>query len=174
MCRQWFLDHGREHGDPVFVTLTFSDNNVSGSEVKVFDPQSQPFRQSQSRPVQQISYQPGNAIECIEERSYFLPSEYRGQSLRVFGWDDVSEPSQFLHQHVTVQEEEGMERLVLCRSASVSVHGKGCEKLFDFYFTHLTRVLLVMKEDEAFDPVDVGLLGLVTIVPKAKHVTDLV
>lgn len=31
-----------------------------------------------------------------------------------------------------------------------------------------------MKEDKAFDPVDVGLLGLVTIVPESDEVMDLV
>jgi hypothetical protein len=33
---------------------------------------------------------------------------------------------------------------------------------------------LVVEEDEAFDPVDVGLLSLITVVPEAEDVTDLV
>jgi hypothetical protein len=92
----------------------------------------------------------------------------------MFSWDDVVESAQFLRQHFTVQEEESVQRLVLCRSAHVSVNGKGREKLLDFSLAHCCGMPLLMKEDKAFDPVHVGLLGLVAVVPQAEDVADLV
>ena len=61
-----------------------------------------------------------------------------------------------------------MQRLVLRGRADVSIHSKSGEKLFNFFLAHFCRMALVMKENEAFDPVDVGLLGLVTIMSETE------
>ena len=39
------------------------------------------------------------------------------------------------------------------------VHGQVCEELLDFRFAHVPRVALVVEEDEALRPLDVGPLG---------------
>jgi len=67
-----------------------------------------------------------------------------------------------------------VQRLVLRRRADLSVHGKRGEKLLYFFLAHFSGVSFVMKENEARDPVDVGLLGLVTIMPKAEDMTDVI
>ena len=54
--------------------------------------------------------------------------------------------------------------MILCGCADLSVHSKKCEKAFDFFLAHFSGVSFVMKENEARDPVDVGLFGLVTII----------
>jgi len=46
--------------------------------------------------------------------------------------------------------------------------------LLNLFFSHLAWVSFVMKEDEPFDPVDVGFLGLVAVVTETENVTDLI
>ena len=40
---QGFFDHGREHGDAIFVAFAFAHNNVVGGEVNIFHAEAQPF-----------------------------------------------------------------------------------------------------------------------------------
>ena len=43
----------------------------------------------------------------------------------------------------------------------------------DFIFAHLIWVALVVKEDKAPDPIDIGLFGTIRVMFGAKSVTDL-
>jgi hypothetical protein len=38
--------------------------------------------------------------------------------------------------------------------------------VLDFGFAHVPRMAFFVEEDKAFDPVDVGLFRLVTVLPK--------
>ena len=64
--------------------------------------------------------------------------------------------------------------MVLSRCADVSIYRQCGKKVLDFFFAHLARVSFVMKEDEAFDPVDVSFLGLVAVMPETEDRTDLI
>ncbi len=47
------------------------------------------------------------------------------------------------------------------------------EKLGDFVCAQVTRMPLLMKENEALDPIPVSLFGSQTKVPKTRQVTHL-
>ena len=54
------------------------------------------------------------------------------------------------------------------------LHGQHGEELTDLCFAHFCRVTFLMKEDEALNPVDVGLFCSKTVVPEANRRADLV
>jgi len=58
-----------------------------------------------------------------------------------------------------MQEEQGAERLILCRGTDPAAHGEVGEKLDDLGRPHLRRMPLAVKEDVSTRPADVGLLG---------------
>ena len=75
-------------------------------------------------------------------------------------------------EHLTVEEEERAERLVLRGGGDVVLHGERAEEFRDFRPAHARRVALVVEEDEAADPSDVGLLGTPAEVPLAHRRAD--
>ena len=75
---------------------------------------------------------------------------------------------------MAVKEEQGAERLILGGDGDVFI---GCEvrkEGFNFGGTHFGGVAFVVEEDEAADPLDVGLLGAVGIVAGAQGGAHLV
>jgi hypothetical protein len=48
------------------------------------------------------------------------------------------------------------------------------EKLTNFWLCHLCRVSFFVEEDVAFDPMDIGLLGLDTVMLKPSNAPNLI
>ena len=77
-------------------------------------------------------------------------------------------------EDVAVEEEQGGEGLVLRGGRHVLVDGKWGEEGFDFGCGHVGRVALVVEEDVAPDPVQVGGLGARRVVSAPERGVDLV
>lgn len=75
-------------------------------------------------------------------------------------------------QHVTVEEQERAQRLVLRRGRDLTIHGEMGEELPDFFYSHLRRVALPVEENEPPDPVRVSLLGSQAQVAEARDGAD--
>jgi hypothetical protein len=67
-----------------------------------------------------------------------------------------------------VQKQQGGQDLILGGGGHVG------EELLDFSGIHLPGVFLVMAEDEAFDPIDLGFLTAEGVVSPAQGMTDLI
>ena len=52
--------------------------------------------------------------------------------------------------------------------------GQAREELSDFFFAHLRGMTLVVEEYETFDPMDIGLLGLETVMLKPSYGSNLI
>lgn len=55
----------------------------------------------------------GNAFEVGHDTSYLAVGEHCGKTLRFFSTDRINRALKFLVEHVTVQENQGAERLIL-------------------------------------------------------------
>jgi len=91
-----------------------------------------------------------------------------GQDNRQVFWspgsNDVVEPGQALMQDVAVENQQRAQRLVLARCVHLPFDSERAEKLRDLGPAHLGRMPLAVKQDEATDPSDIGLLGAPTAV----------
>lgn len=67
-----------------------------------------------------------------------------------------------------------MQRLILRRSGDIAPYRKIAQEGCDFSRTHLTRVTLVVEEDEAADPLQIRLLGSDAVVTQADHFAYLI
>jgi len=65
--------------------------------------------------------------------------------------------AQFHFKHLTVEEQQGAEGLVLGGGGDVLLHGQVGEKGLNFRDSHLLWVSLAVEQDVALDPVHVGL-----------------
>jgi len=75
------------------------------------------------------------------------------------GADEVNVLDVFFEK--LVQIEDGLQRDVLGAGGDMLLIREMGEELRDFICTHLCRMLFVVKEDVACDPVDIGLFGSV-------------
>jgi hypothetical protein len=77
-------------------------------------------------------------------------------------------------EDVAVEEEERSQRLVLRRGADALAHGEVREEGVDLGLAHLGGMALVVEEDVAARPRDVGLLRAQAVVPRADRVAHAV
>jgi len=73
-----------------------------------------------------------------------------------------------------VNRYEGGTGLILGRGGDPLVYCQVGEKRFNFGDAHVPGVAFVVEEDEAFDPVDVGLFSADGVVFEAQRIPDLV
>lgn len=71
---------------------------------------------------------------------------------------DPVKPVEFLFEHRLIKEEKGGKGLILGRGRNILANGQVGQKLVDLGLTHLRRVTLLVKENEAPDPANVGFL----------------
>ena len=83
-----------------------------------------------------------------------------------FGADDVGGEFDLGLENMAVEEEDGTERLVLCRSSYLFFGGEVGEVGLYFVHAHIFGVAFIVEEDEAPDPFLVGLFGAEGIIPK--------
>jgi hypothetical protein len=161
-----------QHGDAVLGAFATANHDLVAPEVDVFHTQFGAFEQSEARTVQQERDELWAAIETIEDRADLLPRQHDRQPLRSLSPHDVIEPRELLLEDDPIEEYESIERLILGRRGHARVYGQRREKACDFGRGHLGGMPLVMEEDVALDPVDVGFLGLTAVMTGANGVTD--
>ena len=61
-----------------------------------------------------------------------------------------------LFEDMTIQKQEGIQGPILGRCCHLVVERQIRQKGADFWRTHLLGMAFVMKQDEAFDPAEVG------------------
>jgi hypothetical protein len=125
------------------------------------------FQQAKSRTVQQDRHEPWHAVELLEDGADLVACQHDGQVLGPLGPDDVVEPRELDAEHLTIEEKQGAQGLVLGGGRDFVVNGERRQERGDFGRAHLSRVALVVEEDVPLDPVDVRLLGAAAIVPGA-------
>ena len=84
---------------------------------------------------------------------------------------DPLEPRQLDAEHFLVQEKERALRLVLGRRRDPASDCEVGQKYFDLVRSHIDWVPLAVEPDEAFNPVDIDLLGPDAVVFKANLVS---
>ena len=72
---------------------------------------------------------------------------------------DFADLAEFPVEYLSVEEDDGIECLVLGGGRDFEVCGEVSEESADFYASHGERVLFVVEEDKSFDPVGIGLDG---------------
>lgn len=108
-----------------------------------------------------------------EEPFDFAAVEDGGEVYGAPGGGEVAQVQFFSAQHFLVEEEQGVEGLVLGGGGDVALDGEVVEIGDDFGLAHLFGVALAVEEDEPLGPVEVGLLGADAIVAAAEDVAHL-
>ena len=103
----------------------------------------------------------------MQERTDFRAGHHGRKPRRALGADEILELRERLLEDVAVEKEKGAESLVLRGSGDMVPDREGREEGVDLGLSHFGGVPLVVKEDEALDPADVGLFGAQGVVARA-------
>jgi hypothetical protein len=82
---------------------------------------------------------------------------------------NVVNPAHLELEHVTIEKEQGAERLILRRGAHMMLYSERGQKVFNLLFAQLGRVAFAMKENETLHPMYVGVFGPQTVVAEANR-----
>ena len=138
------------------------------------------FHQAQAAAIQEFGDELGGARHSIENPAHFFPGQDGGQPLWPFGADGVDAPFQILFKDLAVQEQGGVEGLVLRGGGDLLIHGQVGQKGLDpstssghrFRSAHVLGVSFVVVENVAFDPADVSFFGADRVVLEPDRVVD--
>ena len=114
----------RQQGNPILCPLAVTYDELPVAEVEVFDTQSKRFEQTQARTVKQLDDEQRDTGEVGKHRAYLGAGKHDRQPPGTFGPDVYADVTDFPVQHVAVQEDEGAQGLVLCRSSHLPHIGR--------------------------------------------------
>jgi hypothetical protein len=150
-----------QHHHAILAALAVADGELVPPEVEVVDAHRTAFLPPQPRAVEQAGHQPVQAVaplHRVEEAAHFLGRQDGGQSFGPPGPQGV-EPGQLDAQHLLIEEQQGVERLVLRAGRDVVVGRQVGQEAFDFRCAHRVRVAQAVEANEAFGPGGVAVLG---------------
>jgi len=173
---------GGEHGEAVFFTFAIAHDDLVLAEIDVpssglrtsFDAQAQGFEETKAGAVEEEGDELVDAAEAVDDGAGFVFAEDGGEVLGGLGAGGLDGGVEGTVEDFAVEEEEGAESLILGGGGDVLIDGEMGEEGFDLGGAHVGGVLFAMKEDEALDPVDVGLFGAEGVVFEAEFVPHLI
>ncbi len=100
-----------------------------------------------------------NAGELGQNAADLCAREHHRQPLGPLRTDGTVEALEFAAEDVAIQEQDAGQGLVLGRRRDLAAHGEIGQERDDFGGSHLVGVALVVEQDEATNPLYVGLFG---------------
>ncbi len=105
----------REHRPAILVSFGFANCQFRPTEVDVLHTRSQCFEQTQAGTIQKQSNQTVYAFQFVENTACLATGQHDRETLGAFGANNPLDAVQRFFQHMLIQEQQGGERLVLCR-----------------------------------------------------------
>jgi hypothetical protein len=159
----------RQDCDPVFLTLAVPDGDGAVFKVQVFHPQAEAFHEAEAAAVEELGDQEMGTGEVGEEGLDFWTGEDGREALGFTGAQGLDRLGDFPSEDRAIEEEDGLEGLILGSGSDVFVDSQVGEEGFDFLSAHFLGVAFAVEEDETADPIHIGLLGAVRIMLAAQH-----
>lgn len=161
-----------QHGEAFAHPFAVANRDVAIAEVDILYPQPQALKEAQATAVEKFPHELIRAVELIKNGARFRSGEYDRNFRRSFHALDVIHEIQLSLEDLLVKKEQRRQRLVLGRGGDMVLHRQTRQEDADFPFAHLFRMAFCMEEDEAANPIDVGLLRSEAVVLDAQMPAD--
>jgi hypothetical protein len=160
--------------DAILRAFPVTHHDLARREVHVLHAQPQAFQDSQPSAVEKLPDETVRAIEALEHTRHFVPRQNHRQARRPLRVLDADDPWQTDGEHIAIQEEERATRQVLRCRRNAALDGEIGQELGNLGRAHFGRMTLAVKQDEASNPVQIGLLGANAVVLYTYAVADLI
>jgi hypothetical protein len=153
--------------DAVLSAFALADEHLPRREVNVFDPKLRALENSKSRAIHQCGHQLWDAAHLPQHRLNFVSSQHEGQGLLPLGSDEFVDPWGLQPKHVTVEERQRAQGLLMGAGAG-SARNEVVQERTQFFRTQLARVPPAVEEHEATRPAFIRTLRTGAVVPQPK------
>ena len=164
----------RQHHATVLLPLAATNRDLATLEIEVLHTQLQTLLQTQSGAVEQRGDKPWHTLQLPQDSPHFVGTQNDRDVYGSLRTRRGSDDTKVLSQHLVVQEQDGAERLILCRRCDVPLHSKGRKERSYVWRAQLPRVPLAIEDDVSPDPVNVRLLGTPTVVTRTNGLANTV
>ena len=164
----------REHRDAIFVTLAIPNDDLGASEVDVFDAKAQTFHEPNARAVKEFAHELGGSGHGGEHALDFRLAQDDRDSPGATRTDEIIHPIEVDVENFGIEEDEGIERLVLSGSGDVLVEREIRKERLNFGSAHFAGMTFLVEEDITYDPANVGVFRVDRVVLHAENFADLV
>lgn len=161
-----------QHRHPFAHPFAVAHGDLAIAEIDILDAEPKAFEQPQSAPVEKFAHQLIRAPELIEDGPRFSSGKDDRDFRGTFYALNVVEKAESSPQNFLIEKKQRREGLVLSGSCDVFFYGQVGQEGGDLAFTHFSRVPFLVEEDEAPDPIEVGLFGAQTGVLDAQLPAD--
>jgi hypothetical protein len=148
----------RQDGDAFSHTFTFSNGDLAIPKIDILYAQPETFEQAQTASIEEVGHDSVISLQMGENRASFGSRKDDGKLGRAANALDVDK-FELPIERLLVEEEQSAESLVLGGGRNVGINGEMSEECGDLWLAHLVGVAFSVEEDEAANPIDVGLLG---------------
>ena len=170
ICDQVF----RQHRHPILVALALANQYLAPRKLHILHPQAQRLQQPHTRAIQQPRNQARGALHVHEQLAHLCRRQHHRQPLGRLGLHHLIQPRQLHLQHLFVKVQNRRFGLVLRRCRHLPVYRQVGQKGSHLRRTHLRRVPLIMKQDEAAHPIQIRRLGANAVMPRTQMVAHTV
>ncbi len=161
-------------GDAVVFAFSVADDDLTISEIDIFDAEAETFHQAKSRAIEDLRHEFGDAGHAVDDGERLRAREDDGERFGFFGADNGGGDFNFPLENVAVEEKDGGERLILSGGGDVLFNREVGNERLNFRRAHFEGVAFVVKQDVAFYPVFVSLFGAVRIMFGSNRVANFV
>lgn len=157
------LESGGKHRASVFFAFSLPHRDLLIVKVQVLDAESEGLGKPQARSVQEADHEAVWSLHFVEDSLDLLRREHHGQPVRLLRPVEVGDPVPVAPEDLSVQEQDGIEGLILRRGRDGSFRGEVGEVRPDVGFFQVTGVCGVVVFYVSDNPAGVGLLGAVAV-----------
>lgn len=153
-----------KQGDPLAQAFPFTNGDLRGREIDVFNAETKALEQPQAAAVKEFAHETIFTAEMGDGRVCFFTRQDDRELRRAAHPLDAGEVGQLAIEHLLVKKEERAEGLVLRGSGDLGINRQMTQKGGDLLFAHFEGVSLSVKEDEASNPVRIEFFGAQTVM----------
>jgi hypothetical protein len=165
---------GGQHGHSILHAFAIVHDDLTLGTVEIFDAKPQTFHQPQAATIQQFRHESWRSGETLDDRESLLLGQHRRQAFGRFRTHGIAGEVERHLEHVTIQTQQGAERLIVGRRRHLLIDSQVRQKRLDGCTSQLVRRCLVMEENIACDPRDVGFFWTNRLVLEPDGIADLV
>ncbi len=169
---QVFFEFERERDGAVLIPFSAVDGDEVAVQVDIGDAEAEAFFEAESGPIEERGDEAGWALELVDDFDGLVFCKHGGDAFGAVGADDVADSAEISFDDFSVEEQDCIECLILCRCSHVFVSGEIREERFYFFLSHIFWVFLPKMENESFNPVEIGVFGPFGEVFEADMIAD--
>ena len=163
-----------QRGHAILVPFAIAHHDGPVSEIEIFHAKPDAFEKTQTRAVLKTGDEPVGARETAQNATDLARGQNGRETLLALGPNDPVNSIQRLFQNYPVEERERVECLILDGGGDAFLDREMREKARHLVLAHSRGMLLTVEENEAPNPVDVGLLGANAVVTNPNRFAYLI